>query len=93
MVLAASSFAHDAFGSAVVDNGPTALRKFLVRQGFRICAIVLSMTRARDILIWLAILTIAALAIAVTGSVWGGIIVAALELGFVSLLRMRRQPR
>lgn len=41
----------------------------------------------------LAFLTVPAVAIGVLGSVWGGIIVAALELGFCGWLRIRHQPR
>jgi hypothetical protein len=51
------------------------------------------MNRAGQVLVWLAILAIAALAIGVTGSVWAGLIVAALEIGFHGLLRRRHQPR
>lgn len=51
------------------------------------------MNRAGQVIIWLAILAAAAVAIGVTGSVWAGLIVAALELEFCGLLRIRRQPR
>ena len=56
-------------------------------------AIFLSMNRASNVIIWLSILAVAAVAIGVTGSVWGGVVVAALELGLVGLLRIRHQPR
>jgi hypothetical protein len=36
---------------------------------------------------------VAAVAIGMTGSVWAGLIVAALEIGLFGLLRIRRQPR
>lgn len=51
------------------------------------------MNRAGLVVVWLAILAVAAVAIGVTGSLWGGLIVAALEVGFFGLLRSRRQPR
>jgi hypothetical protein len=41
----------------------------------------------------LAFLVIAAVAIAISGSVWGGVIVAALELGFWGLTRYLRGER
>lgn len=51
------------------------------------------MNRAGQVLLWLAFLAIPIIAIVVTESVWGGIIVAALEIGFHWLLRIRRQSR
>jgi hypothetical protein len=48
------------------------------------------MNRAAQILAFLAI---PALAIGVTGSVWGGVITAALELGISGLLRSRCRLR
>lgn len=56
-------------------------------------AIVPSMNRAGQVLIWFAILAIAAVAIGATGSVWAGLIVATIELGFCRLLRSRWHPR
>jgi hypothetical protein len=41
----------------------------------------------------LAFLIIAVVAVAISGSVWGGIIVAALELGFWGLTRYLRGGR
>lgn len=44
-------------------------------------------------LVWLAIITVGAIAGIVTDSPWGGIIVAALGIGLCGLLLIRHQPR
>jgi hypothetical protein len=53
-------------------------------------AIVLHMKRAGQLL---AVLAVPAIAIGVSGSVWAGVIIAAIELGCCGLLRSRRQPQ
>jgi hypothetical protein len=53
-------------------------------------AIVASMNPAGQVLLFL---TVPAVAVGALGSVWAGLIIAALELGFSALLRGRRQPR
>jgi hypothetical protein len=41
----------------------------------------------------LTVLAVPAVAIGVSGSVWAGVIIAAIELGCCGLLRSRRQPQ
>lgn len=67
-------------------------RSYNVREGL-VCATVLPMDEVAMAAVWLAIITVGAIAGIVTDSPWGGIIVAALGIGLCGLLLVRHQPR